>query len=82
MRRVPEEMTTRARALRREATPAERLLWARLSRYRPRWSRQLVIGRYIVDLACREARLAVEVDGSQHADAHGYDAARTAWLEE
>ena len=82
MRRVPEEMTDRARALRRDATPAERLLWARLSRYRPRWTRQLVIGRFIVDLACREARLAVEIDGGQHAEARAYDDRRTAWLEE
>ncbi|UUL84300.1 DUF559 domain-containing protein [Sphingomonas qomolangmaensis] len=74
-------MTGRARALRREATEAERILWRLLSPYRPRFTRQLVIGGYIIDLACREARLAVELDGAQHQDSEGYDKARTAWLE-
>lgn len=74
-------MTHRARRLRREATAEERLLWARLSRYRPAFTRQLVIVDYIVDLANRTAKLVVEIDGSQHLDAMGYDAKRTAWLE-
>jgi very-short-patch-repair endonuclease len=81
-RRVPEEMTSRARALRTNATEAERSLWRQLSRYRPRFTRQLVIGPYIVDLACREARLVVEVDGGQHAEQASYDAARSTWLEQ
>ncbi len=42
--------------------------------------RQLVMGDYIVDLACREAKLAVEFDGSQHLDS-AYDAQRTAFLQ-
>ena len=41
--------------------------------------RQLPLGRYIVDFACPAARLIVEVDGGQHAEAR--DAGRTAWLE-
>jgi len=81
MRRVPEEMTTRARTLRRESTPAERLLWHQLSRYRPRFTRQLVVGRLILDLACREAKLAVELDGGQHVDTTEHDAERTRRLE-
>ena len=82
MRRVSELMTTRARALRRDATPAERLLWRHLSRYRPRFTRQLVVGPFVLDLACREAKLAVEVDGSQHVDEVKQDQRRTALLEE
>ncbi|UUL82813.1 endonuclease domain-containing protein [Sphingomonas qomolangmaensis] len=74
-------MTARARDLRNAATPAERKLWRLLSPYRPRFTRQLVVGPYIVDFACREARLAIELDGSQHHDAAARDAARTAWLE-
>jgi very-short-patch-repair endonuclease len=80
MPRVPPEMTRRARALRSNATEAERLVWLRLRTYRPRFTRQLVVGRYILDLACREVRLAVEFDGSQHFDS-SYDAERTASLE-
>ena len=35
---------------------------------------------YILDLACRQARLAVELDGDQHAMAAAYDARRDATL--
>ena len=44
MKRVDEQLTANARALRTNATKAERLLWLRLSAYRPRFTRQLVIG--------------------------------------
>ena len=80
MTRISPVMTERARALRNGATEAERLVWRRLSGVRPRFTRQLVVGRYILDLACRSVRLAVEFDGSQHIDS-AYDAARTAFLE-
>ncbi len=52
----------------------------RISRYRPRFTRQLVIGPYIVDLACRSAKLAIEFDGSQHLDAQAYDERRSLFL--
>ncbi|HEU0309727.1 MAG TPA: DUF559 domain-containing protein [Sphingomicrobium sp.] len=81
MTRIPEQLTSYARELRNSSTKAERLLWVRLRQYRPRFTRQLVIEPFIVDLACREARLAIELDGSQHADAVDYDAGRTAFLE-
>jgi very-short-patch-repair endonuclease len=66
--------------LRRDSAPAERKLWRLLSRYRPAFTR-LVVGHYIIDLACREAKLAVELDGSLHLDQQGYDEARTQHLE-
>jgi len=40
----------------------------------------LVVGNYILDLACRAARIAIEFDGSQHLDS-SYDAERTHFLE-
>jgi very-short-patch-repair endonuclease len=80
MRRVPPHMTANARALRNGQTEAERLIWQRLSRYRPRFTRQLVVGPYILDIACRAAKVAIELDGSQHLDAETYDARRTAFL--
>ena len=80
MRRVPEHMTANARALRNGQTDAERMIWLRISRYRPRFTRQLVIGPYIVDLAWRAAKLAIEFDGSQHLDAQAYDERRSLFL--
>jgi very-short-patch-repair endonuclease len=82
MKRVDPRLTQNARNLRNNSTKAERLLWLRLRQYRPRFTRQLVVGPYIVDLACREAKLAIEVDGGQHATALSYDKRRTAFLEE
>ena len=63
--------TQRARALRNNATRHERKLWQLISRYRPKFTRQLPIGPYIADFACREAKLIVELDGSQHATSAG-----------
>ena len=73
-------MLHRARRLRNNPTPEEVKLWHVLSPIRPRFTRQLAIGRYIADVACRRARLIIELDGSQHVD-NAYDAARTADLE-
>ena len=80
-RRVPKITTDRARALRREATPAEKALWRLLSTHRPRFTTQLSVHPYVIDLACRQAKLAIELDGSQHAEQVGYDEQRTAYLE-
>ncbi len=69
----------RARGLRLCSTEAERRLWWSL-RDRGlagfKFRRQRPIGGYIVDFACLEARLVVEVDGGQHAFALAEDAAR------
>ena len=81
MKRIDPKLTQFARDLRNSSTKAERLLWLRLRHYRPRFTRQLVIEPYILDLACREARLAIELDGGQHADAADYDTRRTRFLE-
>jgi len=80
MKRVDEKLTANARELRNHSTEAERLLWLRLRAYRPRFTRQLVIGPYIVDIACRKAKLAIELDGSQHIGAALYDQRRTDFL--
>jgi very-short-patch-repair endonuclease len=72
----------RARELRKNATDAERRLWARLRLKQLggyRFRRQMPLGPYVVDFVCLERRLVIEVDGSQHGD--DPDAARTAWLE-
>jgi len=76
--------TVRARQLRRESTDVEWRLWA-IVRNRQlggfKFRRQVPIDRYFADFACREAKLVVELDGSQHRDQVAYDTARTQTLE-
>ena len=67
-RRIGYDQTQRARALRNAATRHERKLWAMLARLRPKFTRQLPVGPYFADFACRQAKLIVELDGGQHAD--------------
>ena len=43
--------------------------------------RQESVGPYVADFCCHEARLIVELDGSQHTES-GDDAVRDAWLAE
>lgn len=75
-------MTERARALRRASTSAKLALWHIVSRYRPAFTRELVVDdRYIVDLANRTARLPVELDGSQNIEPSAHHSARTPYLE-
>ena len=81
LRRVDPRLTARARELRNHPTPAELAIWQRICRYRPAFTRQLVEAPFIIDLACRQAKLAVEVDGSQHVAALDADARRTRFLE-
>ncbi len=83
---LPPEFLARARQLRRNATDAESLLWQLLrNRQLDGWKfrRQHPVGPYILDFYCHEAGLAVELDGSQHAEPAqaGYDAERTQALE-
>jgi very-short-patch-repair endonuclease len=73
----------KARRLRQCSTDAERRLWSalrdlRLQNYKFR--RQHSIGHYIVDFACTEYGLVIELDGGQHL-ASAADAQRAASLE-
>ena len=78
-KRVKIATTERARALRANATSEERKVWELLSRYRPKFTRQLPIGPYIADFACRQAKLVVEIDGGQHSGSKR-DEVRDRWL--
>ena len=61
------KLTPNARALRKAMTPWERKLWyCFLRTYPVKFYRQRVLGPYIVDFYCPAAKLAVELDGSQH----------------
>jgi len=59
-----------AKALRSNATDAERRLWSllRAGRLGVKFKRQVPLDGYIIDFVCFEARLIIEADGSQHAD--------------
>ena len=62
-------ITERARQLRNNPTRAERLLWGRLRRRQLdgyRFRRQFVVGNVVIDFACPQLRLAIEVDGPYH----------------
>ena len=73
-----------AKQLRKEMTKEERHLWYDFLRSYPvRFSRQKVLGKYIADFYSAEAKLVIELDGSQHYEDGNMesDAERTAFLE-
>jgi BirA family biotin operon repressor/biotin-[acetyl-CoA-carboxylase] ligase len=66
---LPEKkLTAVARKLRTNSTDAEKLLWSRIRSRQlgAKFVRQLPIGRYVVDFACRSSHLVIELDGGQH----------------
>ena len=74
-----------AKSLRKNATPQENHLWYDFLRgYKPRFQRQKAIDGYIADFYCHEARLIIELDGSQHYSIPGKqaDAVRDGYLRE
>jgi very-short-patch-repair endonuclease len=78
------EQRTRARELRSNATPSERLLWRELSARKisgVRFNRQVPVGPFICDFVSRGAKLIIEVDGGQHGWQADEDRARTRYLE-
>jgi len=79
-------LTKRARRLRAEMTDAEAKLWRALRRNQLdslSFRRQHPLGAYTLDFYCPSLRLAIEVDGGQHAEGPGLrrDELRTTWLE-
>ena len=76
------QRTLIARRLRRGATDAERLLWRALRESGMTWKfrRQHPTGRRIADFACPARKLAIELDGGQHADQASADAERSTEL--
>ena len=76
-------LSTNARTLRKNMTKEERHLWYDFLKGLPVMvHRQKVIGNYIVDFYIAEARLVIELDGSQHYEEKGKqaDAQRDAYL--
>jgi very-short-patch-repair endonuclease len=82
--REKNETVLHARALRRDMTLPEGMLWQVL-RTRPgglKFRRQHPIGRCVVDFYCPAARLAIEIDGESHSmgDRPERDQRRDLWL--
>lgn len=74
-----------ARDLRKKHTEAERMLWKYLRSRQLgglKFRRQYSIGDYIVDSACIENRVIIEVDGGQHALEKDKDIERDNYLGE
>jgi len=77
------KLTSRAQILRKNMTKEERRLWYEYLRDYPfRFRRQVTFGNYILDFYCAAAKLAVELDGSQHCEPSEllYDERRTEYL--
>jgi very-short-patch-repair endonuclease len=66
--RVSKEKLQRSRELRRDMTPAEKILWQELraNKLGVHFRRQQVIAGFIVDFYCHKAGLVIEVDGDIH----------------
>ncbi len=62
-----KNLISRSRSLRNNMTKEERKLWYDLLKdYPVSILRQKVIGNYIADFYCPQAKMAIEVDGFQH----------------
>jgi len=82
--RTTPNIQQRAKELRKEATPAERMLWERLRNRQLggfKFRRQAPMGNVIADFYCAECKLIVEIDGDIHDFQIEEDAARTKQIE-
>ena len=83
---VPPQRRANAKRMRKALTEAELKLWNELRAHRLMglgFRRQVPVAGFIVDFACPQHRLIVEIDGWQHAREPNavYDEARTRRLE-
>ena len=83
---IPARQRAHAKSMRKAMTDAELKLWNAVRAHRLMglgFRRQFPIANFIVDFACPQKRIIVELDGCQHNDpnAQNYDLNRTAFLE-
>ncbi|MBU0593322.1 MAG: endonuclease domain-containing protein [Gammaproteobacteria bacterium] len=79
-----KNLTLFARENRKNPTSAETRMWQQVLRMRQlaqyKFLRQKPIGSFVVDFYCAELRLAIEIDGHDHAEKTGDDLKRTQFL--
>jgi very-short-patch-repair endonuclease len=81
--RTTSKTLARARRLRRDMTEAEKKLWYRIRGDQlegHQFRKQVPLDPYILDFACLRKRLALEVDGSQHAEISAAERERNRFL--
>ena len=84
-RKHNKDLTESAKILRNNMTKEEKHLWYDYLRKCPvKFSRQKVLGKYIADFYSAEAKMVIELDGSQHYEKENriYDEKRTEFLKE
>jgi very-short-patch-repair endonuclease len=85
-KKLAPDILAHCRELRQTATLPESILWSLLRSHRfknAHFRRQHPMGSYILDFYCHEARLAIELDGSEHLEESNlvYDQKRTEFLQ-
>ncbi len=85
MRRSQPWITNRARVLRANDTSAEDRVWQEIRGRQLggfKFVRQLPVGQYFADFACRERKIIFEIDGATHgrADEIAKDAVRSTFI--
>lgn len=80
-----KQLVRNAKTLRQRLTEEERWMWTELRALKPqgfRFRRQVPLGDYIVDFACFQSCVVIELDGNQHAQADNIikDKLRDDWL--
>jgi very-short-patch-repair endonuclease len=83
---VSDKLRSNARALHKNSTDVERVLWSELRGHRlngASFRRQVPIESYVADFVCHAAKLVIELDGGQHFSdqAERADAKRSAAIE-
>jgi very-short-patch-repair endonuclease len=78
-------LKSRAKAMRAEMTPQEKIIWRLLhdgELIALNWRRQAAFGKYLLDFVSHAADLVVEIDGAQHGEKAqvAHDAQRSVWL--
>ena len=81
--RVSAKQLDAAKELRRDMTPAEKILWKHIRTNKLNglhFRRQQIVHGYFADFYCHEHELIVEVDGAIHEFQKEYDAEREEYL--
>jgi very-short-patch-repair endonuclease len=85
--KVSGKLRSNARALRKNSTDVERILWSERRGHRladAGFRRQVPVGSYVADFVCHAAKLVIELNGGQHfsVQIERSDTRRTAAIED